>query len=107
MDSIKDIRARCKNATAGEWTYSVLNGTKTPMTLYSDYEDDEVDIAEFEKWDSEYYAKEMIGNAEFLIHARQDIPLLCDRVEELEEELKRWEELFIQFDLKPPEKGGK
>ena len=36
-----------------------------------------------------------------------DIPALCDRVEELEEELKRWEELFIQFDLKPPEKGGK
>ena len=56
--------------TSGEWTHSVLNGTKTPATLFVDQNGIELDIAVFEKWDQEDWAKrEMQANADLLTEA--------------------------------------
>ena len=73
-ERLQEIKARCEAATSGEWSYSIDVETEQPRTLFSDFEGNEIDIAVFETWDATGYDKEMLGNAQFIAHARQDLP---------------------------------
>ncbi len=52
--------------TKGELEYSVLAGTKTPATLFIKHNGDELDIAVFEKWETDWAKEEMEANAKEL-----------------------------------------
>lgn len=67
---LKEISARRKAITEGQWTYSVDDTSRMPATLFSVDEDGvDIDIATFEEWTS----TEMADNAEFIVHAPGDI----------------------------------
>ena len=67
--------------TPGDWQYSVLNGTDIPRTLFSVYDDEEIDIAVFEEWSG--------NNAEMQANARliSAAPLLLETCETVLESL--------------------
>ena len=45
--------------TNGKLEYSVLDGTQTPATLFINHDGDELDIAVFEKWETDWAKEEM------------------------------------------------
>ena len=54
--------------TKGTLEYSALNGTQTPATLFiKDDNHPDVDIAVFEKWETDWAKKEMEANAKELV----------------------------------------
>lgn len=74
-DRLKEIKARCEAATPGPWEvgYSSLGG----MTVVN------VRGSEFPCWKTQIYK----DDAEFIAHARQDVPWLVAEVERLRAEL--------------------
>ena len=80
---LEAINARCEAATGGDWTYSIDVETEKPCTLFSDFDGDEIDIAVFETWDATGYDEEMLGNAQFIAHARKDLPDCTAEIERL------------------------
>lgn len=83
------IQARRKAATGGEWTYSVDSVDGRPCTLSSCVDSEDLDIAVFDQWDATPYEEEMIANAEFIIHAPEDVDSLIAEVERLKGLVKK------------------
>ena len=92
MIDIEAIKKREQAATAGRWVacrYPVEDGGIGPQTLVADSPDLGILIADCEHMepDPEYGHKEAADNAEFIAHARTDIPALVAEVEVLQRAL--------------------
>ena len=89
MDRMAEIKARCKAATPGAWKhretadYSEIYAASDPLALVGSSTDD----------------------AEFIAHAREDIPYLLEQLEEAQRETERLREahLWIPVDVMLPD----
>ena len=70
MVEIDEIRQRAKKATKGKWVVGVTYDGEWPVFRLRDMEDPTDSI-------------EIEADAQFIAHARQDIPRLCDALEEI------------------------
>ena len=84
QERFKEIRARCNAATGGIWDYSVDSVDGRPRTLAAIVDGEDFDIAIFEQWDASPYEEEMVANADFIAHARQDLPDCTAEIERLQ-----------------------
>ena len=83
----KRLKKAYNNSTPGEWLYCVNTHNRRVRGLYSEYEDEEIDIADFEDWDKFSYPEEMKANAEFIVLAHELVPVLLEENEILTEGL--------------------
>lgn len=75
MDRLSEIRPRCEAATPGPW---VRTGTKAQLVDSRPEEKYGIRSIAVEIW------SDIEANAEFIAHAREDIPNLLDRTERAE-----------------------
>lgn len=77
---VREIRERVEKATLGPWQFAPnvnvggLVRSDTGAMAIAAFREDHA---------------EMVANAEFIAHAREDIPYLLDRIEKLEEALRK------------------
>lgn len=69
---IEAIRQRAENATGGEWSYTILGGETRTST-----------VASFGKGLTAIGEINALADADFIAHAREDIPALLAEVERL------------------------
>jgi len=93
MDRIKEVRERANKATPGPWhTDSVGSESIFGQWVFvgpSEYEDD---ISSYKSPGVYIYAPDDAPSeedAEFIAHARDDMPFLLERIDELERENER------------------
>jgi|GEM_PF-3101132 len=82
---LEEIRERAEKATAGPWEFSIKDRKNSePRNLIEvNREEDKLNIIQ-DVWGRE--------DAEFIAHARQDIPYLLEALQQAQEELNRSEE---------------
>jgi len=96
---LTEIKARCEKATPGPWTYNAAEGfcnKNADKECRHAYLDEVCESCDSWRWSAPAYLNEPSvidngdydglsnENAEFIIHARTDIPMLVEEVERLE-----------------------
>src|SRR6476661_1436555 len=103
-EELKQIRERCDEATEGPW--GTYNGCAIKaLAKFDGWKAPTIATVELLRKDYETH----ILNAEFIAHARTDIPKLLDEIEKLREALKYYSDRKVYVDpyYVEEEKNGK
>lgn len=95
MLNLKEINARCEAATEGEWEVVYTHGWALGVGINNGDPDSLVRIFDMvgntlrkNTKNTRSAQDKLHHNAQFIAHARTDIPALCDEVERLESALR-------------------
>jgi hypothetical protein len=81
-EELQAIKERCEKATPGPWSISILDGVSYSMT-------DDAGRSFTQHWKAYYMSpdnyKLVALDAEFIAHAREDVPALLAEIERLEQ----------------------
>jgi hypothetical protein len=82
-ERLAEIKRRCEAATQGSWTKKDNNAYQASCLIFAS---DGNQIAQVANWQNAGFNIDADKNAEFIAHARQDIPDLLDEIERLTRE---------------------